>query len=694
MEPLAVIERYAIYESIGRGGMATIHLARQLGGAGFSRTVAIKRLHPHIAVQEQFVRMMLDEAHLASRVEHPNVVRVLDVVEGEGELFMVQEYAHALPVSTLAAAAIRSGEGVPPPVALHILIGVLRGLHAAHTATGAMGERLDIVHRDVSPQNVLVGPSGVPQVVDFGVAKASRRLQTTQQGEIKGKLRYMAPEQLLCKPVTQQADVYSAAVMLWELLVGKRLFDADSPTDISYQKLQADVPVPSSLRPILPPALDAIVLKGLDRDPEKRYRTAKHFADALQTFVTKRPALAVTPEQVGAWAVRWGGETFSERERLLREVEGARQPEVRSAPSSAKIAFERDSLPDDSDVLAAARVHRAEAEPSQTMRGTSAPGTLRAPPVRSRRLPRILAAAAVLLVGVGLVSRLKRGDKVAEPEVALAPPAVAVAAPVKDPTCPSGMLRVAASKLFLGWGGEDATESERPQVQTDVAQYCIDRTEVSVRAYKACSDRGECSRVFAEPELEGASRRERILLGKLCNTERSELSEHPISCVDWAQAAAYCKAQGKRLPTSAEWELAARGSDGRAYPWGDELGEGHANACGAECYAWSRAQGLRLPMAFPADDGFAGTAPVTAFGEPVAPSGALNMVGNVAEWVSDWYVSRDPAAVLDADTARKKEVRGGHFLSSEAELRASVRDAKLPSERSPKIGFRCAADPK
>ncbi|MCA9648215.1 MAG: serine/threonine protein kinase, partial [Myxococcales bacterium] len=269
MEPLAIIERYAIYESIGRGGMATIHLARQLGGAGFSRTVAIKRLHPHIAVQEQFVRMMLDEAHLASRVEHPNVVRVLDVVEGDAELFMVQEYAHALPVSTLAAAAIRSGEGVPPPVAIHILIGVLRGLHAAHTATGSLGEPLNIVHRDVSPQNVLVGPAGVPQVVDFGVAKASRRLQTTQQGEIKGKLRYMAPEQLLCKPVTQQADVYSAAVMLWELLVGKRLFDADSPTDISYQKLQADVPAPSSLRPILPPALDAIVLKGLDREPEK-----------------------------------------------------------------------------------------------------------------------------------------------------------------------------------------------------------------------------------------------------------------------------------------------------------------------------------------------------------------------------------------------------------------------------------------
>ncbi|MCA9644569.1 MAG: SUMF1/EgtB/PvdO family nonheme iron enzyme, partial [Myxococcales bacterium] len=348
--------------------------------------------------------------------------------------------------------------------------------------------------------------------------------------------------------------------------------------------------------------------------------------------------------QVGAWAVRWGGEAFSERERLVREVEGAVAPQVRNAPSSTKIAFERDSLPDDSDVLAAAEMQKSEAEPSQTMRGTSAPGTLRAPLARPRRLPRYLAAAAVLLVGVGLVSRLKRGDGAAEPEVTATQPAAALAAPAKEPSCPSGMLQVSSSKLFLGWGGEDAAPSERPQVQVQVEQFCIDRTEVSVAAYKACSDKGECSRVFPEPDLEGASKRERILLGKLCNTERSDHSDHPISCVDWSQASAYCKAQDKRLPSSAEWELAARGSDGRAYPWGDELGEARANACGAECYAWSRTQGLRLPMAFAADDGFAATAPVASFGSSAAPSGALNMAGNVAEWVDDWYASRGPDA--------------------------------------------------
>ncbi|MCA9628152.1 MAG: SUMF1/EgtB/PvdO family nonheme iron enzyme [Myxococcales bacterium] len=716
MEPLAVIERYAIYDSIGRGGMATIHLARQLGGAGFSRTVAVKRLHPHVAAQEQFVRMMLDEAHLASRVEHPNVVRVLDVVEGENELFMVQEYAHALPVSTLAANAIRSGDGVPPAIALHVLIGVLRGLHAAHIASGSLGEPLNIVHRDVSPQNVLLGPHGVPQVVDFGVAKASRRLHTTQQGEIKGKLRYMAPEQLLCKPVTAQADVYSAAVMLWELLAGKRLFDADSPTDISYQKLQAEVPAPSSLRPILPPALDAVVLKGLERDPEKRYRTAKQMADALQAFVAKRPSLGVTPEQVGAWAVRWGGEAFAERERLLRAIEGAPAPQLRNPPSSAKIAFERDSSPDESEVLASAQEPKPDAEPSQTMRGTSAPGTLRVPPrVARRMLPRFLAGAAVLLMGLGLVSRLERGGEPAPEVLAAAPSAPEVVAAVEQPSCPAGMLEVRGSKLFLGWGGKDATETERPQRQVDVATFCIDRTEVSVAAYKQCSDRGECSRVFPEPEIEGASKRERILLGKLCNTERSEDVNHPISCVDWSQASGFCKAHGKRLPSSAEWEYAARGSDGRAYPWGDGLGERRANACGAECFAWSRTQGLRLPMAYAADDGHVRTAPVDAFADQAAPSGALNMVGNVAEWVEDWYAPRGDHAAGDeaegdeaegdrgegdrgegdrgeGDGPRKREVRGGHFLSPAGELRASVRDAKPASERSPTLGFRCAAD--
>ncbi|MEM9693171.1 MAG: serine/threonine-protein kinase, partial [Myxococcota bacterium] len=190
-------ERYELGRELARGGMATVHLGRRLGAAGFERPVAVKRMHPHLLVDPEFVEMFVEEARLASHIHHPNVAQTLDVVLEDGELWLVLELVRGTSVSRLLTAAGR----VPTDIACSIAHGALLGLDAAHDACDAAGRPLEIVHRDVSPQNVMVGVDGTARIIDFGVAKAAARSAVTRDGMIKGKIAYMAPEQLTSSPV-------------------------------------------------------------------------------------------------------------------------------------------------------------------------------------------------------------------------------------------------------------------------------------------------------------------------------------------------------------------------------------------------------------------------------------------------------------------------------------------------------------
>src|SRR5215472_7373167 len=248
-------DRYALYEEFASGGMATMHYGRLIGPVGFNRTVAIKRLHANFASDPEFVRMFVDEALLAARVRHPNVGATIDVVSADGQLFLVMEYVNGESLRRLWKAVQERGGRIPRRIAASIILGVLHGLHAAHEATNEQGQPLGLVHRDVSPQNVLVGTDGVARVIDFGIAKAASRVHTTSVGQLKGKPAYMAPEQLMDKPLTRQTDVYAASVILWEMLTGTRLFWAKSDPEIIQNVLRMNVERPSAKVPSLLPAL-------------------------------------------------------------------------------------------------------------------------------------------------------------------------------------------------------------------------------------------------------------------------------------------------------------------------------------------------------------------------------------------------------------------------------------------------------
>ena len=311
-----VIGRYALHDEIAAGGVATVHLGRLLGQAGFSRTVAIKRLHAQFAKDPEFVAMFMDEARLAARIHHPNVVSTLDVVARDGELFVVMEYIPGEALSKLVRCAAGMGERIEPRIAVAIVAGFLHGLHAAHEARSERGEPLELVHRDVSPQNVLVGIDGVARVVDFGIAKAVGRTQTTREGQLKGKIAYMAPEQLHGMEVSRRTDVYAAAIVLWELLVGKRLFARENDAAVMMAALTAEVSAPSAVAPGVPGALDRIALRGLARIPEARFATAREMALALEGAID----LAL-PSEVGAWVQATAGSILGKRSSLVADIE-------------------------------------------------------------------------------------------------------------------------------------------------------------------------------------------------------------------------------------------------------------------------------------------------------------------------------------------------------------------------------------
>jgi serine/threonine-protein kinase len=281
------IGRYTILREIASGGMATVFLAR-LDDAGVSRTVAIKRLHPHLATEEEFVSMFFEEAQVAARIRHPNVVETLEIDDIEG-LSIVMEYVEGPTLLQLAKDQARRGSRLPLGTVARIANDLLAGLHAAHELCDEKGASLGLVHRDVSPHNVIVGLDGRARITDFGIARATGRVGATRDGQTKGKLAYMSPEQLLADELDRRADVFAAGIVLWELLTGRRLFAGSSDARVIHALLHEEIPSPREYAPELPAGLDAVLMTALARAPESRWPTCEVFSRALMSVLPLAP---------------------------------------------------------------------------------------------------------------------------------------------------------------------------------------------------------------------------------------------------------------------------------------------------------------------------------------------------------------------------------------------------------------------
>jgi serine/threonine-protein kinase len=407
--------KYTLIAEIGQGGMADVFLAVAAGpaGSGFSKLSVIKRLRRSLAEDPEFIRMLVDEARIAARLNHPNVVQTNEVGNVGSEYFMAMEYLEGQPlhrIQSRSSQAARDGrKGFPDAMQYVVIADALAGLHHAHELKDYDGTPLQIVHRDVTPHNIFVTYEGQVKVVDFGIAKAVGRASETQVGVVKGKIRYMAPEQALGGELDRRADLFSVGIILWEVVAGKRFWGQSVDGQILQELAMGQFPSSvRDLKPDVPEALDQIVQRALAWRPEDRFPTAAAFRNELERFLADSGQLFEARRDLGGTVAT----LFQDRRAELSRVIDTQLAELTSRPSAAfkavTVALDPTSAQTPSGVAmnsAAALAAGSEDEtaavitgPSTTMKAAKAPPT---PPTPGSRLPLAAFAAAGMLLAVG-----------------------------------------------------------------------------------------------------------------------------------------------------------------------------------------------------------------------------------------------------------------------------------------------------
>jgi serine/threonine-protein kinase len=277
--------KYLLLNRIAVGGMAEIFLARQEGLEGFEKTICIKRIRPHLSSQPNFVRMFLNEAKLAAQLNHPAIVQIYDLGRINDSYFIAMEYISGRDMSRIIPKAEKAGIPFPMIYALRIASSVCEGLYYAHTKTDAFGNPLNIVHRDITPENALVSWDGTVKIVDFGIAKANTQIEQTRAGEIKGKLSYMSPEQAMGKHLDHRSDIFSLGSVLYEWVTGYKLFTGENEMAILKSIIDGKIYPPSYFKEEVPEAVERILMKALEKDRERRYQTAWEMQFDIDTYL-------------------------------------------------------------------------------------------------------------------------------------------------------------------------------------------------------------------------------------------------------------------------------------------------------------------------------------------------------------------------------------------------------------------------
>ena len=638
LQPGAVIAgRLRLLRPLGQGGMGVVWTAQHLT---LDTEVAVKFIRPErVAADPALVARFEREAKAAARIAHPNVVQVMDYGAADGIPYIVMELLRG---ASLAELLERGGR---------LSLGTARSLVRQVGSALESAHEHGIVHRDIKPHNVFIteGSKGAPlfvKVLDFGVAKMLGDSQApgsdgalTETGMVLGSPPYMSPEQLEgSKDVDLRSDLWSLAVIVYETLTGAQPFRGRSFVAVGAAVLKGKYPPASELRADLPPSIDDWFAKALCLDPDGRFQTA---GEMVEAFAQPAGPPSETPGP-------------------LEVVAGPSQAEALATTAAAGAQHE-----------AAAPASRAEptaghapvaAKPSLRARGGS---------VRRGIVLGALAACCLVAGGVGITRALW---------------------PRAARSCPPGMVLVEGGAFEMG-SAEDAETptDETPRHSETVASFCLDRTEVTVKAYAECTVCEPAPRSPRTVEFEGLTPNGRAFLSQFCNG--AERAAHPINCIDWTQAKAYCAVRGLRLPSEQEWELAARGRAGSPYPWGsDPPAATRLNACGSECSRMLTARLAELgkgawPSMYDEDDSAPATAPVGSYPAGATPAGVLDLAGNVWEWTESPYC---PYGKPDCGDSRRVLRGGGWDTTERSEVRAARRYPSSPTARGRSIGFRCA----
>ena len=446
-DPLPASSRYECLAKVASGGMATVYVGRLRGKHGFSRLVAIKRAHPHLLDDEALRRGLISEARLAAQIHDPHVVSVLDVDEAGGELMLIMDYIEGGSLSQLLAIAGKRGDRLSPGVVTRILLDSCLGLAAAHELNDESGVPLAIVHRDVSPHNILVGVDGLSRIADFGIAKWAEATQATSAG-LKGKFSYMAPEYIRTRKLDLRADVFAMGVVAWEAFTGQRLFRGDGELETIQQVVDTAARPMSAVDAGVPAAFDAPVARALEKDPDARFASAREFARALEA-AAESAGIDTSVGPVGACVRHLLGDVLDARRTVLRDLGGgstesgkgssvsSRSPSPPgSGPANFAEGIQTATATLDAAFATDARTLPIERPPASTRRDAPEEASPSVEPRPGRSLRGSLAVVAATAVGVVATALLWPSRSPSPAAGPTAPSSAAATASAPEPTVP------------------------------------------------------------------------------------------------------------------------------------------------------------------------------------------------------------------------------------------------------------------
>ncbi|HTA89946.1 MAG TPA: bifunctional serine/threonine-protein kinase/formylglycine-generating enzyme family protein [Polyangiaceae bacterium] len=672
-----IAEKYRIERLVGEGGFAVVYRAQH---TIWNQPVAIKFFNGLSAApveqRDQFKDQFIQEGALLTELssQTASIVQARDVgtytsPDGQWMPYMVLEWLDGVALDELLE---RERVAKTAPWSVEQVITTLTQVANALDVAHGKG----IAHRDIKPANIFVlgNPHQSPtlKVLDFGVAKMMSDNTQLKAAMAKTGMnitsftpQYGAPEQFSRSygATGPWTDVFALALVALEMMTGKAALDGDDIVQLAFSSGNPQRrPTPRNMGVQVTDAVESVFEKALAINPHDRYARAREFWSALEQA--------------------YGG-FYSEA--------GFRP----SVVSQELAAFPTQLAPGSLLGRTSQANITSTSSPSMVTTGNAATG---GGSKAGLVVGGVLGAAAVAAAGFFMLGgKHDGGDKPAPSAVAavtpVAAPSASAAAPAA-PTCPDEMVQIPTGQFFMGSDLKDAADNEKPSHNVSVDSECMDLYEVTAKKYKACSDIGKCKRAPTEVEWPKITEAERKTYSPLCTAGDSEKTDHPINCVTWDMADAYCKAYDKRLPTEAEWEFATRGPDGRVYPWGDDPPTAeHLNACDAQCVAWGKAHHVDLTALDKGDDGYATTAPVGKFPAGRSRFGPYDVVGNVGEWVADWYGPYTVDAVKNPTgpaAGERRVIRGGAWNASyDTWLHPSFRYSQVPSAQSHGIGFRC-----